>query len=87
MPRKTVTTEPAPSELPVEGLPPVLTAYTAVTLLSSNRFNRLVLPGEQIELTAEEAEILLKQGCVTEVLHVSDPECPQLGELQDRTQS
>jgi hypothetical protein len=54
-------------------------SYEAIVPLDSNSLKRIIKPGEVIELSEEDAKILLAAGAITEVKNGSDTEFIKLG--------
>lgn len=60
--------------------------YEALTLLSSLSKNKMIHPGETIELDPDDAQVLLNQHAIKEVKDGADDSIAKLGQLQDRTE-
>jgi len=57
--------------------------YEAIVILSSESLNKFIYPGETIELSPEDAKVLIDMGAVKEVPNDPNTELPELGKLQD----
>lgn len=57
--------------------------YEALVALDSLALNKVIQPGETIDLTPEDAEILLRAGAVKEIKDGTDDRITKLGKQQD----
>lgn len=60
--------------------------YVVVEAIDSISLNRIVYPGETVEMSPDDAKVLLELDVIKEVANDSNSKLDELGELQDRAQ-